>query len=88
MPPFPSNSCARLGLGERKSLGDQRLDLSLVKEVEEGDQVLSKERRSQPFEPLDAVGDHPFPAREKPAPRNVQPEDGDFTKAMMTTWTS
>ncbi len=75
-------------LGKRKSLRDQRFDLPLLKEVEEGDQILSKQHRSQPFEPLDAVGDHPFPAREKPAASDVQPEDGDSTKAMTTTWTT
>ena len=59
-----------------------------LQEVEQGDQILSKQCRSQPFEPLDAVGDHPFPAREKPAASDVQPEDGDSTKAMTTTWTT
>jgi hypothetical protein len=73
------------GHGQRKSLRDERLDLLLSKEVEQDDQILSKLCRSQPLEPLDAVGDHPFPAREKPAARNVQPEDGDSTKAMTTT---
>ena len=53
--------------GKGKSLRDQRLDLFLLKEVKEGNQILSKQCRSQPFEPLDAVGDQPFPAREKPA---------------------
>ena len=75
-------------LDQWKSLRDERLDLLLLKEVEQGDQILSKPRRSQPFEPLDAVGDHPFPAREKPAASHVQPEDGDSTKAMTTTWTT
>ena len=71
-------------LGKRKSLRDEWLDLLLVQEVEQGDQILSKPCRSQPFEPLDAVGDHPFPTREKPAAGNIQPEDADFTKAMTT----
>jgi hypothetical protein len=52
-------------LGKGKSLRDKRLDLSLLKEVKEGDQILSKQCRTQPFEPLDAVGDQPFPAREE-----------------------
>ena len=73
-------------LGKRKSLRDERLDLLLFKEVKQGDQVLSKQLRLQPFERLDAVGDHPFPAREKPAAGDVQPEDGDSTIAMTTTW--
>jgi hypothetical protein len=72
-------------LGKRKSLRDERLDLLLLKEVEQGDQILSKQCRSQPFQPLDAVGDHPFPAREKPAANNVHPEDGDATNAIPTT---
>ena len=70
---------------KRKSLCDEWLDLLLLKEVEQSDQILSKPYRSQPFEPLDAVGDHPFPAREKPAASNVQPEDCDSTEAMTTT---
>src|SRR5262249_61922231 len=56
-------------LGKRKPPRDQRLDLSLLKEIEQGDQVLVKLSRSQPFEPLDTVRDHPFPAREEPAAR-------------------
>jgi hypothetical protein len=73
------------GLGKRKSLRDEWLDLLLLKEVEQGEQILSKQCRPQPFEPLDAVGDHPFPAPEKPAADNVQPENGDSMKAMTTT---
>src|SRR5215813_6468332 len=38
-------------LGKRKSPRDQRLDLSLLKEIEQGDQVLVKLSRSQPLEP-------------------------------------
>jgi hypothetical protein len=72
-------------LGERESLRDQRLDFLLPEEVEQGEQILSKPCRSQPLQPLDAVGDHPFPAREKPAAGDVHAEDGDCTKAMTTT---
>ena len=72
-------------LGKRKSLRDERLDLSLLKEIKQGDQILSKEFRFQPFERLDAVGDHPFPAREKPAAGDVQPEEGGSTKSLTTT---
>lgn len=72
-------------LGKRKSLRDEWPDFLLLKEVEQGDQILSKQCRPQPFEPLDAVGDHPFPAREKPAAGNIQPENGDSMKAMTTT---
>jgi len=60
----------------------------LLKEVKQGDQILSKQGRPQPFERPDAVGDHPFPAWEKPAAGDVQPEDGGSTKALTTTWTT
>ena len=75
-------------LGKRQSLRDQRPDFVLSKEIEQRDQILSKQCRSQPLEPLDAVEDHPFPAREKPAASDVQPEDTECTKAMTTTWTT
>ena len=74
--------------GKRKSLCDERLDLFLSKEVKQGDQILSKEFWFQPFECLDAVGDHPFPAWEKPAAGDVQPEGGGSSKALTTTWTT
>jgi hypothetical protein len=64
---------------------DERLDPLLFKEVEQGDQILSKQCRSRPFKPLDAIGDHPFPVREKPSASDVKPEDGDSMKAMTTT---
>ena len=37
-----------------KSLRDERLDLLLLKEFKQGDQILSKQCRFQPFERLDA----------------------------------
>jgi hypothetical protein len=73
------------GLRKEKSLCDERLDLLLLKKIEQSDQILSKPCRFQPFEPLDAVGNYPFPAWKKPATGNVQPEDGDRTKTMPTT---
>ena len=75
-------------LGKRKSLRDERLDLLLLKEVKLGDQILSKHIPSQLHEGLDAIGDHPSPAREKEAANNVHTEDGDTTKAMTATWTT
>src|SRR5262245_52398694 len=72
------------GLRQRESLRDQRLDLPLFKEIEQCAQILSKPCRPQPFEPLDAVGDHPSPAREEPAASDVQPEARDGTKTMTT----
>src|SRR6478672_3038366 len=75
-------------LGKRKSLRDKRLDLLLLKEVQQGDQVLSKQCRLQPFERLDAVGDYPSPAREKPASGNIHREDGDGAKTMTTSRTA
>jgi hypothetical protein len=68
-----------------KSLCDERFDLLLAQEVEQGDQVLTKQSRLQPFERLDAVRHHPFPAGEKPAAGDVQREDGDGTKTMTAT---
>jgi len=56
-----------------------------LKKAKQGDQILSKEFRFQPFERLDAVGDHPFPAREKPAAGDAQPEEGGSTEALTTT---
>jgi hypothetical protein len=75
-------------LGKRKSLRDERFNLLLLKEVKQTDQILSKPFRFQPFERLDAVGDDPFPAREKPTAGDVQPEDGGSTKTLTTTWTT
>src|SRR5262249_28680908 len=72
-------------LDKRKSLRDERPDLLLLKEVEQGDQVLSKPFRFPPFERLDAVGDHPFPAREKPAAGDVQRVNRDSMQAIATT---
>ena len=74
-------SCLR----KRKSLRDERLDLLLLKEIEQGDQILSEHCRFQPFECLDAVRDHPFPAWKKPARGNVQNKDGDSMKTITTT---
>ena len=76
------------GLGKRKSPRHEWLDLLLPQEFEQGEQILAKPCRLQPFEPLDAVGDHPSPAREKPAASDVQAEDRDSTKAMTTSWTT
>src|SRR5262249_519069 len=77
---------ARLGQG--KSLRYERLDLLLFEEVKQGGQILSKPFRLQPFERLDAVGDHASAAREKPTGHNVEREDGGSTKALTTTRTS
>src|SRR5262245_24000050 len=76
------------GFGQRESSRDQRLDLPLIKEIEQGAQILSKPGRLQPLEPLDAVGDHPSPAREEPAASDVQPEARDGTKATTTPRTA
>jgi hypothetical protein len=75
-------------LGKRKSLRDERLDPLLSKEVQQGDPILPEQVRLQAFERLDAVGDHPFPARQKPAAGDAQPEQGGSTKASTTTWTT
>jgi hypothetical protein len=75
-------------LGKRKSLRDQGLDLLLPEKVEQRDQVLPKQCRFYPFEPLDAVGDHAFPAWEKPAANDVQRENRDSMKATAMSWTT
>jgi hypothetical protein len=74
-------------LGKRKSLRDDRLDLLLFQQVKQGDQILSKQCRSQPLKPLDAIGDHPFLAREKPAAGDVQGVDGNSMKAITAACT-
>jgi len=66
---FPEQLLRLSWLGKRKSLRDEWLDLFLLKEIEQGDQIRSKQCRFQPLERLDAVGDHPFPARENPSRR-------------------
>ena len=75
-------------LGKRKPVRDDWFNFLLLKELQQGDQILLKDCRFQPFERLDTVGDYPLPAREKPAASNVQPEDRDCTKAMTTTGTT
>ena len=74
--------------GKWKSLRDEWLNLFLLKKLKQGNQILSKQCRSQPFEPLDTVGDYPFPTRKKPASSDIQAEDGDCTKAMTTAGTT
>ena len=58
-------------LDKRKSPRNERLNLLLFEEVEQRDQILSEQFRSQPFQPLNTVGNHPFAAREQPAANNV-----------------
>src|ERR1041384_2079986 len=79
---FMRKSC----LGERKPSRDKRLDLLLLKKVKQGDQILSKPFRFQPFECLEAIRNHAFPPREKPASGDAQREDGASTKTLTTTW--
>ena len=49
-PPFPSNSCACLASARGNRCAMSGLIFLLLKEVEQGDQILSKQCRSQPFE--------------------------------------
>ena len=72
-------------LAKWKSVGDERRDLMPLKQMEQGNQILSKHRRPQSFQPLNAVGDHPFSAREQPSSGNVEREDGDRPKTVTTT---
>ena len=67
---------------ERISLGDYWLDFLLVQKAKQSDQILPKLSRLQPFESLDAIGDHPFLSRHTPVSNNVPPENGRLTKAM------
>ncbi len=76
------------GLGQRQALRDERRNLVLVQEVKQGEHILAKPGRSPPFEPLDAVGEHPFSAREQPAASDVHSEDRESPKAMPTPWTT
>jgi hypothetical protein len=66
----------------------QWLDLLLLKKIAQSDQVLSKPIRFQPLEPLNAVWDYPFPAREKPAASNVEGETWDAMQAITTSGTT
>lgn len=72
-------------LYERKSLRDQRPDLLLPKEIEQGGQILSEPGGPEPLEGLDAVGHHAFPPREQPTAGEIQREDGGSTEALTTT---
>ena len=72
------------GLSERESLGDDRLELLLLKKAQQGNQILSKPCRPQPFQPLDAIGEHPFAARQKPTAGDIQRVNGDSMKAITT----
>jgi hypothetical protein len=67
-------------------MGNERLDLFLLKEVKQGYQVLPKELWSQPLEPLDRVWDHPLAPWQKAACCAVEPENADSAKAMTTAW--
>ena len=77
-----------LCLDKRHALRDERRDLLLVQEVKQGEHILAKPGRVHPLQPLDAVGDHPFPAREQPAACDVHPEDRESTKALPTPCTT
>lgn len=75
-------------LNEGKSVSNERLDLFLSKEIKQCNQILSKERRLEPLEPLNAVGENAFPPREKPSAGDVPSEDRDLTKSMAATFTT
>src|SRR5947209_17552353 len=86
-PPFPSKSCACLASARGNRCATSGLIFFLLKKVKQCDQILSKPCRFQAFKCLDAVGDHPLAAREKPAAGDVQPENCDGTITMTTTTT-
>ena len=60
---LPEQLVGESRLRKRKLLRDERLDLLLSKKVEQGDQILSKQRRSQPFEPTIALRPLPLSTR-------------------------
>src|SRR5690348_10148559 len=67
-------------LRKRKASCDERPDLALAEELEQRDQVFSKQRRPHPLQPLDAVrNDAPAPGKQ-PAAGDVQTEDRDSAK--------
>ena len=81
---FPERLLRASCFGKRKSLCNERLDPLLLQEVEQGDQILPKQSRFEPFERLDAIGNDPFAAGKKPAAGDVQRVDGDSMKAITT----
>jgi hypothetical protein len=72
-PSLPEEFLGLSRLGQGEAPGDERLDLLLLKEVEQGAQISSAECRFQPFEPLDAVEDHSFPAGRSQLPAMYSP---------------
>ena len=84
-PSFAEQLVGFSSLDKRKSLRDQWLYLLLLKEIKQGDQILSEQGRFKALEPLDAVRNHPFPTREKPVASDAPPEDRGFAKTMATT---
>ena len=75
-------------VGEGKPPRDERLDLLLLEQVQQGDQILLKPFRFEAFERLDALGDHAFAAREKPRADDVAPEGDGPTKVLTTPRTA
>src|SRR5687767_15992863 len=67
---------------DKRKPRDQGLDLVLPEKLEQREQILTKQRWSQPFQPLDAVRDHPLAAGKNPAANDVQAEDSDWTNAV------
>jgi hypothetical protein len=61
-------------VSKRKSLRDERLNLLLLEEIEQRNKVFPKPSRLQPFQRLDAVGDHSLSTRQNPATDSVQRE--------------
>ena len=72
------------GLPKRISACDQWLNLLLLKKVKQATQILSEPDWSQPFEPLDAVGNDPLSAWEKPSSSNIESKNAEGSKSMTT----
>jgi hypothetical protein len=56
-----------------------------LKKVKQGDEVISKQCRSEAFEGLDAIRNHALPTGEEPAANDVQSKDRNSTKTMTVT---
>src|SRR5690242_16827418 len=73
---------------QRQPARDQRLDLLLSKEVQQGNQILTEQFGLPSLERLNAVGDQTFSARQQPPCRNIGREGGGSAKPIPTPRTA
>ena len=69
------------GVDKRKRR-NQWLDLPLPEKLEQGEQILTKQGRSDPLQPLNAVRDDALASGKNPATGDVQTDDGDWTNTV------